>query len=174
MVIPSVSALYFVSIFPPMSILFPILRRTETPTLLSSFFLSFMWSVNYILGILSFWTNIHLSVSAYHVCSIGIGLPHTGLYILDPSICLWISWSNCICTITIHFYHYFSIIQLEVGNDSPWSSFIVENSFLIYWISIIPNDFSNCSFYLYEELSLNFDGDCIESVDCFWQDGHFY
>ena len=20
----------------------------------------------------------------------------------------------------------------------------------------------------------NFDGDCIESVDCFWQDGHFY
>ena len=20
----------------------------------------------------------------------------------------------------------------------------------------------------------NFDGDCIESVDCFWQDSHFY
>ena len=25
-----------------------------------------------------------------------------------------------------------------------------------------------------EELSWNFDGDCIESVDCFWQDSHFY
>jgi hypothetical protein len=23
-------------------------------------------------------------------------------------------------------------------------------------------------------LSWNFDGDCIESVDCFWQDSHFY
>jgi hypothetical protein len=36
-------------------------------TLWSSFFLSFMWSVNCILGILNFWANIHLSVSAYHV-----------------------------------------------------------------------------------------------------------
>ena len=25
-----------------------------------------------------------------------------------------------------------------------------------------------------DELSWNFDGDCIESVDCFWQDSHFY
>jgi hypothetical protein len=24
------------------------------------------------------------------------------------------------------------------------------------------------------ELSWNFDGYCIESVDCFWQDSHFY
>jgi hypothetical protein len=49
------------------SILFPFLRRTESSTLWSSFFLSFMWSVNCILGIQSFWANIHLSVSAYHV-----------------------------------------------------------------------------------------------------------
>jgi hypothetical protein len=35
------------------SILFPFLR-TEASTLWSSFFLSFMWSVNCILGILSF------------------------------------------------------------------------------------------------------------------------
>jgi hypothetical protein len=32
---------------------------------------------------------------------------------------------------------------------------------------LIPNEFENCS-------SWNIDGDCIESVDCFWQDGHFY
>jgi hypothetical protein len=37
-----------------MDILFPFLRRTETLTRWSSFFLSFMWSVNCILGILSF------------------------------------------------------------------------------------------------------------------------
>jgi hypothetical protein len=29
--------------------------------------------------------------------------------------------------------------------------------------------FSNC-----EELGWNFDEDCIESVDCVWQDVHFY
>jgi hypothetical protein len=39
-----VSAPHFV--FTPVSILLPLLRRTETPTLCSSFFLRFMWSVN--------------------------------------------------------------------------------------------------------------------------------
>jgi hypothetical protein len=34
--------------------------------------------VSYILGILSFWTNIHLSVSTYPVSSFVIGLPHSG------------------------------------------------------------------------------------------------
>jgi hypothetical protein len=39
---------------------------------------------------------------------------------------------------------------------------------------IFPDEFANCPFYLSEELSWNFDGDCIESVDCFQQDSHFY
>ena len=34
--------------------------------------------VTYILGILSIWANIHLSVSTYHVSSLDIGLPHSG------------------------------------------------------------------------------------------------
>ena len=59
-----------------MGILFPLLKRTEVYTLWSSF-LSLMWSVNYILGIPSFWANIHLSVSPYHVCSFVIELPHS-------------------------------------------------------------------------------------------------
>jgi hypothetical protein len=58
--------------------LFPLLRRIEVSTLWSSFFLSFMRFANYILGILSFWANVHLSVSAYHVCSFVVGLPHLG------------------------------------------------------------------------------------------------
>ena len=33
---------------------------------------------NRILGILSFWANIHLLVSAYHVSSFVIVLPHSG------------------------------------------------------------------------------------------------
>jgi hypothetical protein len=61
MVLPSVSAPNFVSVTPSMGILFPILRRDEVSTLWSSFFLSFMCFANCILGILSFWANIHLS-----------------------------------------------------------------------------------------------------------------
>ena len=51
---------------PVMTILFLLLRRTEESTHWS-YFLSFILSVNCILGILSFWANIHLPVSAYHV-----------------------------------------------------------------------------------------------------------
>jgi len=54
------------------------------------------------------------------------------------------------------------------------SSFIVDNIFSYLEFFVIPNEFANCSFYFYEELSWNFDGDGIESVDCFWQNGHFY
>jgi hypothetical protein len=56
----------------------PLLRRIEAHTLWSSFLLSFMWSVNCILVIWSLWAYIHLSVSAYHVCSFEIGLFHSG------------------------------------------------------------------------------------------------
>jgi hypothetical protein len=51
---PSVSAPHFVSVFPTVSTLFPVQRKTEASTLWSSFFLNFMWSVNCILGIPSF------------------------------------------------------------------------------------------------------------------------
>jgi hypothetical protein len=78
MVHPSDSALNFVSITPSMAILFPILRRNEVSTLWSSFFLIFLCFANCIVGILSLWANIHLSVSAYHVSSFVIGLPHSG------------------------------------------------------------------------------------------------
>ena len=59
------------------AILFPLLRGTEVSILRSSF-LRFMWSVNCILGILSFRANIHLSVTAYHVYDFVIGLSHSG------------------------------------------------------------------------------------------------
>jgi hypothetical protein len=55
MAVPSVSAPNFVSVTPSMGTLFHLLRR-----------------------ILSFWANIYLSVSLYHVCSFVIGLPHSG------------------------------------------------------------------------------------------------
>jgi hypothetical protein len=77
MVFSSILAPNFVSVTPSIVILFPILRRNEVSTLWSSF-LSFMCFANCIFNILSFWPNIGLSVSAYHVCSVVIGLPHSG------------------------------------------------------------------------------------------------
>jgi hypothetical protein len=72
----AVSAPYFVSVTPSMDILFPLLRRTEASILCSFFLLRFMWLVNCILGIPSFWANIHLSVSAcVFFC---LGIPHSG------------------------------------------------------------------------------------------------
>jgi hypothetical protein len=68
-VLPSISAPNFVSVTPSMGILFSIPRRNKVSTLWSSFFLSFMCFTNCVLGILSFWANIHMSVSAYHVSS---------------------------------------------------------------------------------------------------------
>jgi hypothetical protein len=76
-VVPTISAPNFVSVTHSMGILFPILRRKEVSTLWSSFFLSFMCYANCILGILSFWANIHLPLSAYHVSCFVIGLPHS-------------------------------------------------------------------------------------------------
>jgi hypothetical protein len=77
MVLPSVSAPNFISVTPSMDILFPLLRRIKVYTPWSSF-LSFMYFANCILGIQSFWANIHLSMSTYHVCSFVMGLPHLG------------------------------------------------------------------------------------------------
>jgi hypothetical protein len=82
---------YIVSVTTSMGILLPILRRNEVSTLWSSLFLIFLCFANCILGILSFWADIHLSVSAYHVCSFVIGLPHSGRYTPDTSICLGFS-----------------------------------------------------------------------------------
>jgi hypothetical protein len=48
----------------------------------------------------------------------------------------------------------------------PGNSFIVE-IFFSPGFFIISDEFENCSFYPCEELCWNFDGDCIESVDCF-------
>jgi hypothetical protein len=53
-----------------------------------SFLLSFIWSVSCIIDVLSFWANIHLSVSTYHICPFVFRLPHSEWYFLLPSISL--------------------------------------------------------------------------------------
>jgi hypothetical protein len=46
-------------------------------------------------GYSEIWSNIHFSVSTYHVFPLGSGLPHSGWYFLVPFICLQSSWSHC-------------------------------------------------------------------------------
>jgi hypothetical protein len=46
--------------------------------------------------------------------------------------------------------------------------FLAILSFCLFFLFCFSDEFENCSFYPSEELSRNFDGDCIESVDCFW------
>jgi hypothetical protein len=50
----------------------------------------------------------------------------------------------------------------------PRTSFIVEHCFRYPGYFVISDEFENCSFHVCEDLCWNFDGDCIESVYCFW------
>jgi hypothetical protein len=77
MVIPSVSVPHLVSVSSSMHILFPRLRRMEVSSLVF-LLLEFHVFCKLYFGYSSFWANMHLSVSAYHVCSFVIGLPHSG------------------------------------------------------------------------------------------------
>jgi hypothetical protein len=54
------------------------------------------------------------------------------------------------------------------------NSFIVQNCFGYAEISVFLCEVENGSFKVYKNLSRNIDGNCIESVDCFWSDGHFH
>ena len=59
--------------------------------------------------------------------------------------------------------------MLEVrDSDSTRSSFIFEDSFHSPGFCVIPYEFANCSHAM---KNWNFDGDCNESVVCFWHNG---
>jgi hypothetical protein len=75
----------------------------------------------------------------------------------------------CFNLILFYFYHYSFAVQLEIKeSDSLGSIFIVENCFGYPELFVFLYEVDYCSFYVCEEVSWNFDGDCIESVDCFW------
>ena len=62
----------------PMTILFPLVSMIQASSL-GPFFLSNCFeSLGYIMGILYFMANTYLSVSTYHACPFGSGLPHSG------------------------------------------------------------------------------------------------
>ena len=67
------------------------------------------------------------------------------------------------------FNHYRSVVKLEVRDgDPPSCSLTVKNCFCYSGFSTFLDEFDNCSFHVFEELCWDFDGDCIESIDCLW------
>ena len=74
-------------------------------------------------------------------------------------------------------FHYCSfsyIIELDVRDaDISRSSFIVQYYFCSSRFFIFPYEVECCSFKVCEELYWGLYGNCIESVDCFWEDCHF-
>ena len=72
------------------------------------------------------------------------------------------------------FYYYCSVVQLEVRDGDTSISRYCIGLLLLSCFFLFLYEVENCSFKVCKELCWNFDGDCIESVDCFWQDIHFY
>jgi hypothetical protein len=72
--------------------LFPLLRKTQAPSLVPSLLFRFLECVDYRMVILYFMAKIHLQVSTYHACPFRSRLPHSGWYFLVPPICLQNSW----------------------------------------------------------------------------------
>ena len=67
------------------------------------------------------------------------------------------------------FHYCSSVIELGVRDgDASGSSFIVHDCFSYPGFFGIPYEVDYCSFKVCEELCWDFDGDCIESIDCFW------
>ena len=82
--------------------------------------------------------------------------------------CIPLDYQSVMVPVLCSFYYNYSVVQLELRDgDSTRGSFIVENSFCYPRCFVIPDEFANCPFLLYDKLNWTFDGDCIESVDCF-------
>jgi hypothetical protein len=61
-----------------MTMLFPLLIVIQASLLVAFFSFNFFGSLGIIMCILYFTANIYLSVSTYHVCTCGHGLPRSG------------------------------------------------------------------------------------------------
>ena len=46
--------------------------------------------------------------------------------------------------------------------------------FWLAWVFVLPYKVDYCFLKVCEEFCWDFDGDSIESIDCFWQNCHFY
>ena len=62
-----------------------------------------------------------------------------------------------------------SVVEFEVRDcDASRSSFIAQDCFGYPGFFAFPNEIEYCSFEVFEEFCWDFDGHCVESVDCLW------
>ena len=75
----------------------------------------------------------------------------------------------CFYSYTKLFHYCNSVIKLDIRDcDASGSSFIVQDCFRYAGFFVFPYEVDYCSFNVFEKLCWEFDGDCIESIDCFW------
>jgi len=101
-----------------------------------------------------FFVKDQVSLGMWHYFLVFNSIPMTNLSVIVPVL-------YC-------FHSYCTIEQLSSKMVIPpevvlWLRFFHSSGYFI-----MPYDLENCTFHLCKELSLEFDGDCIESVDCFW------
>ena len=120
---------------------------------------------NNLLNILSFFPlynfNFFVKTSLFMGEWINIGV-FDSIPLVYPSVFMPIPGS---------FYYCSSIIELDLRDgDACRSSFIVQDFFFFGYpgFFIFPYEVEYCSFKVCEELSWDFDRDCIESIYCFW------
>jgi hypothetical protein len=86
--------------------------------------------------------------------------------------CVWNSFPLIYLSVTVPlscsifvFYHNSSIVQLNAGMVIPPEALLLFRIVfdILDFFFIFPDVFANCPFYLSEELSWKFNGDCIES-----------
>ena len=70
--------------------------------------------------------------------------------------------------------YYSFIVQSEVREHGSTSVFLLsQDCFGQPGSFVVPYKFQDSFFYFCEKCHWNFDRDCTEPVDCFWQYGHF-
>jgi hypothetical protein len=92
MAFPTVSAPNFVSAYPSLCILFALLRRTKVSTLWSPFLVSFMWSMDCILGIEP--VGYYQLLSEYIPCVFFYNCVNTHMMIISSSVHLLKKFMN--------------------------------------------------------------------------------
>ena len=74
----------------------------------------------------------------------------------------------CFMPIASYFNYCSTVIELDVkDSDASGGSFIVQNCFDYSGFFVFPYEVDCCSFKVCEEFCRDFDGDCVEPIDCF-------
>jgi len=131
---------------------------------MDQFVFFYMWT--------STWTN-----TIWWKCCLFFPLDGFGFHVKDQdTIGMWVLLWVFSSILLIYLYQYRAYFKSMLLQSTAWDHkwwfpkkfFIVENAFLLFFF-LNPDEFENCSLYLCEKLSWDFDRDCTEYIDCFFK-----